>query len=186
MSRFATFATGPNRLLVKIGILDRRSKFKKKIMAVPYIDGDPWAGAHRIAHSFGRDLRPSPQAQDVIRKVRDFILMEVVPAEKEILKEMQSTCKSYADRFNFHSHTLERLKASAKKKGLWNLFLPTVSTLTNLEYAYCAELMGRYLYASEAMNCSAPDTGNMETLHLYANAEQKVQLLLMYLFGTKV
>ena len=78
---------------------------------------------------------------------------------------------------------LEELKAKAKKAGLWNLFLPHDSLpadspyqgagLTNLEYALCAEEMGKITFGSEVFNCSAPDTGNMEVLARYANDDQK-------------
>ena len=73
--------------------------------------------------------------------------------------------------------TIGALKRKARALGLWNLFLPKYHAegpgLTNLEYAHLAEVMGRYPLASEACNCSAPDTGNMETIAKYGNAEQK-------------
>ncbi len=72
---------------------------------------------------------------------------------------------------------IEELKTKAKSEGLWNLFLPDVSGLSNLEYAPLAEMMGRVTWASEVFNCSAPDTGNMEVLHLYGTDEQKQQWL---------
>jgi acyl-CoA dehydrogenase len=71
------------------------------------------------------------------------------------------------------SQLIEDLKSKAKAEGLWNLFLPSVSGLTNVEYAPLAEIMGRVTWASEVFNCSAPDTGNMEVLHIYGTEEQK-------------
>ena len=65
---------------------------------------------------------------------------------------------------------VEELKALARERGLWNLFLPPESGLTNLDYAPLAELTGWSMeIAPEALNCAAPDTGNMETLHLFAD-----------------
>ena len=73
---------------------------------------------------------------------------------------------------------VEELKVEARSRGLWNLFLPGVSGLSNVEYAPLAELMGRSpLLAAEACNCSAPDTGNMELLHMFGTGEQKRQWL---------
>lgn len=78
---------------------------------------------------------------------------------------------------------IEKLKVKAKAEDLWNLFLPDVSGLTNLEYAPLAEMMGRVTWASEVFNCSAPDTGNMEVLHLYGTDEQKQKWLKPLLDG---
>ncbi len=83
------------------------------------------------------------------------------------------------------SKLIEELKAKAKAKaaGLWNLFLPSESGLSNLEYAPLAEMMGRVTWASEVFNCSAPDTGNMEVLHLYGSEDQKERWLRPLLDG---
>jgi acyl-CoA dehydrogenase len=75
---------------------------------------------------------------------------------------------------------MEELKARAKKAGLWNMFLPDAehgAGLSNSDYAPLAEILGRSHIASEACNCSAPDTGNMEVLHQFATPEQKEQWL---------
>jgi alkylation response protein AidB-like acyl-CoA dehydrogenase len=89
---------------------------------------------------------------------------------------------------------VEELKEKAKAAGLWNLFLPVDSLpedspyrgagLTNLEYALCAEEMGKVGFASEVFNCSAPDTGNMEVLARYATPEQKEKYMVPLLQGT--
>ena len=86
---------------------------------------------------------------------------------------------------------VEELKEKARAAGLWNLFMPPSHGatpvddsfefdgpgLTNLQYAFCAEEMGRILWSSEAFNCSAPDTGNMEVLNRYGTREQKDEWL---------
>ena len=121
----------------------------------------------------------------VIReKIRTFVEEKVEPVEQDYHDEV-----SVGDRL---SHTprqdeiLESLKAEARKLGLWNFFLPKSqggAGISNLEYAHLAEIMGRSRLASEAMNCSAPDTGNMEVLERYGSEEQKQQWLLPLLAG---
>ena len=101
----------------------------------------------------------------------------VFPNEAAYVRELNS-----GDRWQ-PLDLIERLKEKAKTEGLWNLFLPAVSGLSNVEYAPLAEIMGRVVWASEVFNCSAPDTGNMEVLHLYGTDEQKKRWLAPLLAG---
>ncbi len=78
---------------------------------------------------------------------------------------------------------IEDLKRKAKKENLWNLFLPEISGISNLEYAPLAEIMGGVVWASEVFNCSAPDTGNIEVLWKYGTGEQKEKWLKPLLDG---
>ena len=106
-----------------------------------------------------------------------FMDEHIYPNERAYLDEINT-----GDRWQ-PSELIEALKEKAKTAGLWNLFLPDVSGLTNLEYAPLAEIMGRVVWASEVFNCSAPDTGNMEVLHLYGTPEQKEKWLRPLLDG---
>ena len=120
------------------------------------------------------DFEPSTKAKDYLARLQDFMDSEVVPAE--VLYEEYRREKGYGD------HTLppvvEELKVKAKERGLWNLFMPDVSGLSNLDYASLAEVTGHSIHiAPEAINCAAPDTGNMEVLHMFGTAEQKAQWL---------
>ncbi|ULP39804.1 acyl-CoA dehydrogenase family protein [Mycolicibacterium rufum] len=122
----------------------------------------------------------SAKAADYHQRLTDFMVEHVIPAEE-----------SY-DRYRLQAghddHTvppvIEELKKLAKERGLWNLFLPAESGLTNLEYAPLAELTGWSMeIGPEVTNCAAPDTGNMETLHLFATPEQREQWLEPLLAG---
>lgn len=114
-------------------------------------------------------------------RVRHFMDAYVVPANPE--------WHHASENGNFPLRIMEERKALAKDEGLWNLFLPALrdtepgTRLTNLEYAPLAEIMGRIPWAPEIFNCSAPDTGNMEMLHLCATAEQYAQWLRPLLEG---
>lgn len=100
-------------------------------------------------------------------RLREFMDAHIYPNEQRFQEEINS-----GDRWQ-PSELIEELKEKAKAADLWNLFLPDLSGLTNQEYAPLAEEMGRVTWASEVFNCSAPDTGNMEVLHLYGTADQK-------------
>ncbi len=116
----------------------------------------------------------SAKAQDHHERLTDFMTEFVFPAEEPY--------DAFRLQAGADDHTVppvvEELKAKARERGLWNLFLPSESGLTNLEYAPLAELSGWSMeLAPEALNCAAPDTGNMETLHLFGTAEQRRQWL---------
>jgi acyl-CoA dehydrogenase len=126
------------------------------------------------------DFAMSATAADYHHRLTDFITDHVVPAEEAY--------EQYRRKAGPDDHTVppvvEDLKVLAKQQGLWNLFLPAVSGLTNLDYAPLAELTGWSMdIAPEALNCSAPDTGNMETLHLFATEDQRRQWLQPLLDG---
>ena len=116
----------------------------------------------------------SAKAQDYHKRLSAFMTEFVFPSEPSY--------EEYRREAGPDDHTvppvIEELKALAKERGLWNLFLPSISGLTNLEYAPLAELTGWSMeVAPEVTNCAAPDTGNMETLHLFATEEQRTQWL---------
>lgn len=122
----------------------------------------------------------SAKAQDYHKRLTDFMVEHVFPAEAEYDR--------YREEAGPRDHTVppivEDLKKIAKERGLWNLFLPSISGLTNLEYAPLAELSGWSAeIGPEVINCAAPDTGNMETLHLFATEEQRTQWLEPLLAG---
>ncbi len=120
------------------------------------------------------DFDHSSKAQDLIGRMQDFMDTQVLPAE--------APYEEYRTKMGPADHTLppvvEELKAEARRRGLWNLFLPDVSGLKNVEYAAIAEITGWASHiAPEAINCDAPNTGNMEVLHMFGTAEQKSQWL---------
>lgn len=123
------------------------------------------------------DFDYSAKALELQRKLTAFMDEFVYPNEQAFNDEINN-----GDRWQ-PSELIEELKSKAKAAGLWNLFLPSESGLSNLEYAPLAEIMGRVTWASEVFNCSAPDTGNMEVLHLYGTDEQKARWLTPLLAG---
>jgi acyl-CoA dehydrogenase len=138
------------------------------------------------------DFTLSPHETRWRNLVREFIETHIRPRQAEYEGQLAA-----ADRWKIPP-IVEELKAHAKKAGLWNLFMPPGSAaanvddglvfegpgLTNLEYALCAEEMGRIDWSSEVFNCSAPDTGNMEVLHRYGTRSQKDRWLAPLMTGT--
>ena len=124
------------------------------------------------------DFALSAKAQEHCDRMWDFMREEVFPAEPVWAEHLTAHGE--------HSHppVMEKLKRSARQRGLWNLFLPQLSGMTNVEYAAVAEISGwSPVIAPEAINCQAPDTGNMETLELFATPEQRAQWLEPLLAG---
>ncbi len=125
-------------------------------------------------------LEATPRALELRRTLLAFIDECIYPNERRHEEEVR--------KFGWDPHPLmDELKAEARKRGLWNLFLPQSehgAGLGNLDYAHLCEIMGRSpLLAPEACNCSAPDTGNMEVLERYGTGAQKSQWLVPLLDG---
>lgn len=126
------------------------------------------------------DLRPSQKALELREQLVAFMHSHVFPAE--------AAYHDYRAQAGPHDSTVppvvEELKAEARRRGLWNLFLPAESGIGQLDYAGLAEITGWSLeLAPEATNCAAPDTGNMELLHLFATEEQRTRWLEPLLAG---
>ncbi|MFN8183603.1 MAG: acyl-CoA dehydrogenase family protein [Candidatus Nanopelagicales bacterium] len=118
------------------------------------------------------DFEPSPQAKDHISRLSDFMAEHVYPAEAVYAEQVEAL--TAAGRGHEQPQIMHSLKTEARKRGLWNLFLPDESGLSVTDYAPLAEITGRSPHlAPEALNCSAPDTGNMEVLHMFGTPEQK-------------
>jgi acyl-CoA dehydrogenase len=126
------------------------------------------------------DFEYSARCRDYIERLSAFMHEAVYPAEPVYAAEVET-----GDRWQ-PTRVMEELKSEARKRGLWNLFLPDHehgAGLSNLEYAPLAEIMGRSPIASEACNCQAPDSGNMEILAQFGTAEQKQRWLQPLLDG---
>uniref|UniRef100_A0A8D2CYF6 Acyl-CoA dehydrogenase family member 11 n=1 Tax=Sciurus vulgaris TaxID=55149 RepID=A0A8D2CYF6_SCIVU len=115
------------------------------------------------------------KGQEVLTKVKHFMKHHILPAEKEVF-EYYAQNENSVEKWK-QPLVIEKLKEMAKAQGLWNLFLPAVSGLSQVDYALVAEETGKCFFAPDVFNCQAPDTGNMEVLYLYGSEEQKQQWL---------
>jgi acyl-CoA dehydrogenase len=136
------------------------------------------------------DFDYSPKTKELQIKLQQFMAEHIYPAEQAYFDEIAAN--TAAGKRWTPLQTIEQLKPKAQAVGLWNLFLPVDSAaasgyegagLTNQEYAPLAEIMGRVPWASEVFNCSAPDTGNMETIARYGSEENKARWLKPLLEG---
>lgn len=138
-------------------------------------------GGNRVPDNGRMEFAHSKFSQDLLQRLNAFIERYVLPYNPAWHRSIQQGV--------FPPPFLEDLKTMAREEGLWNLFLPTLgddepgTRVNNLDYAPLAECMGRLHWASEVFNCSAPDTGNMELLHRFANATQRSRWLTPLLFG---
>ena len=115
----------------------------------------------------------SDRGHDYRDRLLAFMDEHVYPAESVYREQMEASGNP-----NHHPQILEDLKAEARRRGLWNLFLPEWSGISNLEFAAVSEITGwSPVIAPEAINSQAPDTGNMETFHLFGTDEQKAEYL---------
>ncbi|XP_049622460.1 acyl-CoA dehydrogenase family member 11 [Suncus etruscus] len=124
----------------------------------------------------------SRTGQEVLGRVKHFMNQHILPAEQEVI-EFYANNENSVDKWR-KPFMIDKLKEMAKAEGLWNLFLPAVSGLSQVDYALIAEETGKCFFAPEVFNCQAPDTGNMEVLHLYGNEKQKQQWLEPLLQGS--
>ncbi|MGW6374580.1 acyl-CoA dehydrogenase family protein [Rhodococcus sp. NPDC055112] len=123
----------------------------------------------------------SDRAEKIRADLLEFMDSHVYPAEAVYEEQMRAAGDPH-----FQPPIVEELKVEARKRGLWNLFHPHPGTgagLTNLEYAPLAEIMGRSHLASEACNCNAPDTGNMEVFEIFGTDEHREKYLKPLLDG---
>jgi acyl-CoA dehydrogenase len=130
------------------------------------------------------DFAFSDRCQELRARLLAFMDEHVYPAESVYEEQLRASGEPH-----FQPPVMEQLKERARELGLWNLFLPEptedvdVPGLSNVEYAPLSEIMGRSHIASEACNCAAPDTGNMEVLNLFGSPEQKERWLRPLLEG---
>jgi len=126
------------------------------------------------------DFDYSPRTKELQARLLAFMDQHIYPNEKAFHDEVDRNGREKGNRW-IPTELIERLKPLARDQGLWNLFLPRSSRapegLSNLDYAPLCEIMGRVPWAAEVFNCSAPDTGNMETLERYGTEEHKQRWL---------
>ncbi|XP_014306304.1 acyl-CoA dehydrogenase family member 11 isoform X2 [Myotis lucifugus] len=122
------------------------------------------------------------RGQEILTRVKHFMERYILPAEKEVI-EFYVQKENSVDKWK-KPPVIDKLKEMAKAEGLWNLFLPAVSGLSQVDYALIAEETGKCFFAPDVFNCQAPDTGNMELLHLYGDEKQKQQWLEPLLQGS--
>jgi alkylation response protein AidB-like acyl-CoA dehydrogenase len=128
------------------------------------------------------DFEHNARTRDLIARVGAFMGEHVLPNEGRFEAEVAAAATGAF----VWPPLLDELKTRARAEGLWNLFLPDAhhgAGLSNCEYAPLAEVMGQVYWASEVFNCNAPDTGNMEVLHMYGTAEQQARWLAPLLTG---
>ena len=127
------------------------------------------------------DFEPSQRCSEFKERLTAFMDEHVYPAEPVYERQLHESGDPH-----HQPEVMEELKVRAREAGLWNMFLPDANLgagLSNSDYAPLAEILGRSHIASEACNCSAPDTGNMEVLYQFATPEQKEQWLMPLLDG---
>jgi acyl-CoA dehydrogenase len=127
------------------------------------------------------DFQPSQRCEDFKQRLTRFMDEHVHPAEEVYERQLRESGDPH-----HQPQVMEELKERAREEGLWNMFLPDAehgAGLSNSDYAPLAEILGRSHIASEACNCSAPDTGNMEVLHQFATDAQKERWLKPLLEG---
>ena len=127
------------------------------------------------------DFEPSQRCSEFKERLTAFMDEHVYPAESVYQRQLKESGDAHTQ-----PPIMDELKAHAHEAGLWNMFLPDAALgagLSNNDYAPLAEILGRSHIASEACNCSAPDTGNMEVLYQFATPEQKDRWLTPLLDG---
>ncbi|MGB6055177.1 MAG: acyl-CoA dehydrogenase family protein [Burkholderiaceae bacterium] len=126
------------------------------------------------------DFEYSDRCKALQDKLLKFMDQHIYPNEKAYVQEVERNGREQGNRW-IPTKLIEELKPKAREQGLWNLFLPKSTRapegLSNLDYAPLCEIMGRVSWAPEVFNCSAPDTGNMETIERYGTEEHKKQWL---------